>query len=47
MNCAKQYDQNLLGKRYLIIYWDRTDNQIKDVEIQFGKENYQHLTGID
>lgn len=47
MNCAKQYNQNLLGKSYLIIYRDRTDNQIKDIEIQFGKENYQHLTGIE
>ena len=47
MRCAKQYEKNLLGKSYLIIYRDRSDNEIKDIEIYFGEENYQHLTGIE
>ena len=47
MRCAKQYEKNLLNKSYLIIYKDRTDNLIKDLEMCFGEENYQHLTGIE
>lgn len=47
MRCAKQYEKNLLGKSYLVIYRDRIDNQIKHLEIYFGEENYQHLTGIE
>lgn len=47
MNCAKQYDKNLLGKKYLILYKDRLDNIMKFLEIQFEDINYQHLTGIE
>lgn len=47
LNCAKNYEQNLLDKNYIMIYRDRTDNGIKKLEVQFGKENYQHLTGIE
>jgi len=47
MRCAKQYEKNLLGKNYLVIYRDRIDNIIKEIEIYFGEENYQHLTGIE
>lgn len=47
MRCAKQYEKNLLGKNYLIIYRDKIDNEIKYLEVHFGEENYQHLTGIE
>lgn len=47
LKCAKLYEQNLLDKKYIMIYRDRVDNSIKDLEVQFGKENYQHLTGIE
>ncbi len=47
MKCAKQYEKNLMNKRFEIIYRDRVDNQIKDIEVCFGKENYQHLTGVE
>ena len=47
MRCAKWYDSNLLNKKFLIIYRDRKDNLVKSLEIYFGKENYQHLTGIE
>lgn len=47
MDCAKQYEKNLLNKNFIIIYRDRLSNQIKDLEVFFGKENYQHLTGIE
>lgn len=47
MALAKQYESNLLNKKYLFIYRDKIDNQIKDIEVRFGKENYQHLTGIE
>ena len=47
MRCAKQYKRNLLNQLFLIIYRDRKDNQVKSLEIYFGKENYQHLTGVE
>ena len=47
MDCAKQYEKNLLNKNFIIIYRDKLSNQIKDLEVFFGKENYQHLKGID
>ncbi len=47
LNCAKQYESNLCNKSYIIIYRDRADNIIKDIEVQFLPENYQHLTGIE
>jgi len=47
MRCAKQYERNLLNQKFLIIYRDKKDNLVKSLEIYFGKENYQHLTGIE
>lgn len=47
MRCAKQYEKNLLGRSFLVIYRDRVDNLIKELEIYFGEDNYQHLTGIE
>jgi len=47
MRCAKQYERNLLEQLFLIIYRERKDNQVKSLEIYFGKENYQHLTGVE
>lgn len=47
MKCAKEYNRNLAGKKFIIIYRDKVDNGIKFFEIYFGKENYQHLTGIE
>ena len=26
---------------------DKRDNHVKSIEIHFGKENYQHLTGVE
>ena len=43
MQCAKKYEQNLLNKRYLIIYRDKTENIIKDIEIEFNEENFNIL----
>lgn len=47
MRCAKQYRDNLLDKTFIIIYRDRVDKVIKFLEIYFGAENYQHLTGVE
>ncbi|HKM21657.1 MAG TPA: PBECR4 domain-containing protein [Lachnospiraceae bacterium] len=47
MQCAKQYQTNLLGKQFMLIYRERNDNQVKDIEFRFEKGNYQHLTGIE
>lgn len=47
MQCAKQYDKNLLNQKFLIIYRDKSDNIIKYIELFFSKENYQHLTGLE
>ncbi len=47
MQCAKQYQKDLLGKQFIIIYRCRDDNKIKSLEIQFNKGNFQHLTGLD
>lgn len=47
MQCAKQYQTNLLGKQFILIYRDRSDNQVKALELKFEKGNYQHLTGIE
>ena len=40
MNCAKEYNKNLVDKKFIIIYRDKADNNIKFFEIYFGKENY-------
>ena len=47
MQCAKQYQANLLDKQFILIYRDRNDNKVKALEIKFEKGNYQHLTGIE
>ncbi len=47
MRCAKQYKQNLLNQKFLIIYRDKKDNLVKSLEIHFGKDNFQHLTGVE
>lgn len=47
LNCAKQYQQKLLNKKFLIIYRDREDNMIRYIEVVFHEKNYQHLTGIE
>ena len=47
MKWAKQYQTNLLGKKFIFIYRDRSDNQVKAFELKFDKGNYQHLTGIE
>lgn len=47
MQCAKTYDKRLEGKHFLFVYRDRMDNLVKCFEVYFGKENYQHLTGLD
>ncbi len=47
LNCAKLYENNLCGRSYIVIYRDRSDYQIKAIEVLFLPENYQHLTGIE
>lgn len=47
MQCAKIYDKRLVGKQFIFIYRDRVDNVVKCFEVYFGKENYQHLTGLE
>lgn len=47
MQCAKQYQANLLDRMFIVIYKDGIDHIIKDIEIKFSKRNYQHLTGIE
>lgn len=47
MQCAKTYEKRLAGKQYVFIYRDRADNAVKYFEVYFGKENYQHLTGLE
>ena len=38
MRCAKQYERNLLGRSFLVVYRDRVDNLIKELEIHFGED---------
>lgn len=47
LNCSKQYQKTLVGKKLLIIYRERKDNAIHYVEVAFYKRNYQHLTGLE
>jgi len=47
LNCAKQYQQNLLNKKFIIIYRERKDNIVRYIEVGFYERNYQHLTGIE
>lgn len=47
MQCAKVYDRRLAGNQFIFIYRDRMDNSVKCFEVYFGKENYQHLTGLE
>ena len=47
LNCAKQYQQNLLHKKLLIIFREKQDNSIRFIEVVFHERNYQHLTGLE
>ena len=47
MQCAKIYNKKLAGNKFIFIYRDKLDNDIKFFEVYFGKENYQHLTGLE
>lgn len=47
LNCAKQYQQNFLNKKLLIIYRDKQCNNIRYIEVIFHERNYQHLTGLE
>ena len=47
LDCAKQYQQNLLHKKLLIIFRERQDNSIRFIEVIFHERNYQHLTGLE
>ena len=47
LNCAKQYQQKLLNKKFIIIYRERQNNKIRYIEVVFHKRNYQHLTGLE
>lgn len=39
-NAAKQYKQNLIGKKFLFIFESRS------IEIVFKKDSFKHLTGV-
>ncbi len=42
LNCAKQYCQKLLNKKFIIIYRERFDNTIHYIEVIFnGSGTYQ------
>lgn len=43
---AKIYKDKLVNTKILIIYRDKQDNQIKDIEIEFRPDKFQHLTGL-
>lgn len=47
LNCAKLYRSRLLNRNLLIIYRDRSDHTLHDIEITFYERNYQHLTGLE
>lgn len=47
MSCAKQYQQLLQDKKFLIIYRDQLTKEIKYLEVLFLDRNYQHLTGLE
>ena len=47
LNCAKQYQQNLLNKKLIIIYRERKDNSIRYIEVVFHERNCQHLTSLE
>lgn len=47
LNCAKQYQQKLLNKKFIIIYRERQNNEICYIEVVFQERNYQHLTGLE
>ena len=47
MQCAKQYQTNLMNKQFILIYRDRNDYRVNALELKFEKGNYQHLTGIE
>lgn len=47
MKCAKVYNDTLVNKKYIVIYREQIDGKIKFFEICFGKENFQHMTGIE
>ena len=47
ISCAKQYQQLLQDKKFLIIYRDQTLNEFKFLEVLFLDLNYQHLTGLE
>lgn len=43
---GKFYKSKLAGTILLIIYRDRGDNKLKELEIEFYPHHYQHLTGL-
>lgn len=47
LNCAKLYRDRLLNRNLLVIYRDREDHTVHDIEITFYERNYQHLTGLE
>ncbi|MGN0293674.1 MAG: PBECR4 domain-containing protein [Lachnospiraceae bacterium] len=47
LNCAKLYRDRLLNRNLLVIYRDREDHKVHDIEITFYERNYQHLTGLE
>ena len=47
LNCAKQYQNKLVNKKFIIIYRERQDNSVRFIEVIFHDRNYQHLTGLE
>ena len=47
LNCAKDYQEKLLDKNFIIIYSERRGNTSRYIAVVFYERNYQHLTGIE
>ena len=41
------YERNLVGKKFIYAYIDKSTNEISMKEVEFQRSNYLHLTGLD
>lgn len=47
LGCAKDYNANLLNKKFIIIYKNHANKCFEFIELLFLKRNFQHLTGLE
>ena len=45
-NAAKAYQENLVGRTFIVIYHDANTNTTTYRRLKFNPSNFQHLTGI-